>query len=82
MEKDTSPENQRRYFELIDALSPQQRLFKACSLSKSVRLLSLAGLRHDHPRASEDELRRRLVVRLYGRELAQRVYGSIPDDAR
>lgn len=82
VDQDTSLENQRRYHALVDALSPVERLLKACSLSRAVRTLSLAGLRHEHPEASDEELRRRLVVRLYGRPLAERVYGSIPADAR
>lgn len=51
-------------------------------LSLGVRELALAGIRESHPEATEDELRVRLTVRLYGREVAQRLFGTVPDDAR
>ena len=34
------------------------------------------------PKATEQELRVRLTVRLYGREVASRLFGSVPADAR
>lgn len=81
MDQDTSPEASRRYHELLRAMTPGERMLRAASLSQTVRLLALAGLRQRHPLADEDELRRRLVVRLYGREYAQKVLGEIPADA-
>jgi len=51
-------------------------------LSRGVRELAIAGIRQMHPNASEDELRVRLTVRLYGSEVAKRLFGAVPDDAR
>ena len=51
-------------------------------LSRGVRELALAGIREMHPGATEEELRVRLTVRLYGREAALRLFGTVPDDAR
>ncbi|MFI5300336.1 MAG: hypothetical protein ACHREM_19790 [Polyangiales bacterium] len=51
------------------------------SLTRSVRALALERLRSRHPSATDEELRVRLVVRIYGRELATRVFREIPDDA-
>ena len=51
-------------------------------LSRGVRELALAGIRESHPEATEEELRVRLTVRLYGREAAERLFGAVPDDAR
>lgn len=51
-------------------------------LSRGVRELAIAGIREMHPDVSEDELRVRLTVRLYGREAATRLFGTVPDDAR
>jgi hypothetical protein len=79
--QDTDIRAQRRYCELLTRLTPAQRLRVAASLSSAVRELALAGLRQRHPQADEQELRRRLAVRLYGREVGVRLYGSIPDDA-
>lgn len=78
---DTSPEQRRRYYELLRALTPEQRAQKAASLSRSVRALVTASLQRDHPLAGPAELRARLATRLYGREQAARAFGPLPDDA-
>ena len=70
-----------RYHELLRLEAPHDRLAQAMRLSRSVRELALAGIAMRHPGASEHELRVRLAVRLYGRDLAQRVFGSLPSDA-
>jgi hypothetical protein len=51
-------------------------------LSRAVRELALAGIRELFPEASEQELRVRLTVRLYGRAAAVRLFGLVPADAR
>lgn len=51
-------------------------------LSRGVRALALAGIRELFPGADEQELKVRLTVRLYGREVAARLFGSVPIDAR
>ena len=78
---DTSEEKRARYHELLRQQAPYDRLAQAMRLSRSVRELALAGIAMRHPGASEHELRVRLAVRLYGRVLAQRVYGQLPSDA-
>jgi len=45
------------------------------------RQLALAGIRQRHPGASAEEVRARLIVRLYGREVAERLCGTVPADA-
>ena len=62
-------------------MSPERRLEAAMALSRGVRELALAGLRSRHPEAGEQELRVRLTVRLYGRDAALRLFGSVPDGA-
>lgn len=81
MDQDTSPEALKRYHEHLRRLTPAQRLKIAAGLSLGTRRLALAGLRQRHPKASEEELKVRLAVRLYGREAARRIHGNIPDDA-
>ncbi len=80
MERDTAPPVAARYRERIGALSGAQRLEIAASLSEGVRALALAGLRERHPGASAAELRCRLAALLYGREIAGRAFGPLPDD--
>lgn len=79
---DTSGASADRYHELLRAQAPHQRLAQAMSLSRMVRELALAGLRERHPSASNDELRVRLTVRLYGAEAARRLFAEVPADAR
>jgi hypothetical protein len=82
MLRDTAPEMEVRYQRSLGQLSPAERLEVAVQLSSGVRALAEAGLRHRHPDASEEELRCRLVVLLYGRDLAVRLFQSVPEDAR
>lgn len=78
---DTSPSADARYHELLRALPPERRLETAMKLSRAVRELAIAGIRQRHPDADEHEVRVRLVVRLYGRAAAERLFGAVPDDA-
>lgn len=79
---DTSPRNRAKYYELLRRLTPQQRAEKAANLSRMVRGLALESIRQHSPHATDEELRTRLAVRLYGRDVARRMYNRIPDDAR
>jgi hypothetical protein len=63
-------------------MPPERRLEAAMRLSRGVRELAIAGIREVHPDVSDDELRVRLTVRLYGPEVAKRLFGAVPDDAR
>lgn len=78
---DTSPAADARYHALLRQMTPERRLEAAVRLSSGVRAMVLAGLRKRHPQASEQELRIRLTVRLYGRACAERLFGSVPEDA-
>lgn len=81
VELDTSPEARDRYHAHLRRLTPAARLQATCALSQAIRTLALAGLRERHPLAGPEELRARLVVRLYGRAYAERVLGPVPTDA-
>jgi hypothetical protein len=79
---DTSPASQKRYTALLRTLPPHQRLARALHLSNAVRTLALAGIKQLHPDASDEEMRVRLAVRLYGRDVAVRLFTTVPEDAR
>jgi len=79
--RDTSPAAIDRYHELLRAQAPHERLEQAMALTAAVRELAMAGIRARHPGASADEMRVRLTVRLYGRDVAQRLFGHVPADA-
>jgi hypothetical protein len=78
---DTTPSALDRYHELLRAQEPHERLAQAAALTQAVRELAVVGIRQRHPGASDDEVRRRLAVRLYGRDVAERLFGDIPADA-
>jgi len=59
-----------RYHDLLRARAPYQRLAQAIALTRMVRQLAEAGIRQRHPDAPDDEVRVRLTVGLYGRDVA------------
>ena len=79
--QDTDAEQRRRYFEKLAGMTPQERARVIARASARMRSVVLAGLRHFHPAADEQELRVRLAVRLYGRDAAARMFGTVPLDA-
>ena len=81
MPSDTSPEAQERYDALLRAHTPAARWRTIGALIAGARRMTLLGLREAHPDASDEELRVRLTVRIYGREVAERLHGQVPEDA-
>lgn len=79
--RDTAPTADARYHELLRSLAPHERLERAMALTRSVRALAEAGIRSRHPHADGAEVRARLAVRLYGRDVAQRLFDDVPEDA-
>jgi hypothetical protein len=49
-------------------------------LNYTLRSLALSDLRRLYPQASDAELRLRLAHRLFGNEIATRVYGALPEE--
>jgi hypothetical protein len=81
LSRDTSLAALERYVDLLRAQPPHRRLAQAVALTLTVRELAAAGIKQRHPGAGPEEIRARLAVRLYGRAVAARLYGPIPDDA-
>jgi hypothetical protein len=75
---DTTPDAQRKQFELMARLSPEQRLSLAFALTDATRQLVVADLRHRFPQASDDEIRRRFIARVLPRDDVIRAYGFDP----
>ena len=67
--KDTSLAFERRYREQMMARSGAERLEMGCAMFDDALVMMEAGLRAEHPNASESELRRRVLFRLYGNDL-------------
>ena len=81
MHRDTGSAAVDRYHQLLRAQAPHERLEQANALSKAVRELAVIGLMTRHPDATPEEIRVRLTVRLYGRDVARRLFGQLPADA-
>lgn len=75
---DTSSDAQRKQFELMRKLSPEQKLSLAFELTDTMRALILADLQHRFPHADETEIRRRFIARILSREDVIRAYGFDP----
>ena len=77
---DTSPKASARYFELLRQAGPERRLAICVGLSRATRELAIAGIKQKYPdRALSDaELRQKLAERLYGPEVARRVFAGRP----
>ena len=75
---DTTPDAQRKQYELMRQLSPEQKLYLAFALTDATRKLILADLRHRFPDADADEIKRRFIARVLSREDVIRAYGFDP----
>ena len=75
---DTQPKAKARYVELLRQAGPERRLEMCASLSRSTRELAIAGIKAAHPdrTLSDNDLRYALAERLYGAEVAHRLYGQ------
>jgi hypothetical protein len=80
--RDTPKAGQARYEELLEALSPEQRLGTVMRLNRTVRELALAGIDQAYPSASSRQRDALLAERLYGRAVAERLYGAALDEIR
>ena len=75
--RDTSEPAQQRYFQLLRAQTPLARITAAVGLSSAVRELAETAIRTEDPGAPADVVRARLARRLYGREVATRLFPGI-----
>jgi hypothetical protein len=78
LSQDTKPEAQRKHYELMRKLSPEQRLSMAFALTDATRNLILADLHHRFPEANENEIKLRFIARVLSREDVIRAYGFDP----
>ena len=77
---DTPQPALERYYELLRARTPLARLTAAADLSSVVRQLAESSIRAAEPDASADVVRARLAMRLYGRDVAARLFPNIEFD--
>lgn len=75
---DTSPDAQRKQYELMRQLSPSQKLALAFELTDAMRNLILADLQQRFPHADATEIRRRFIARVLSRDDVIRAYSFDP----
>jgi hypothetical protein len=78
--RDTSEPALERYYELLRARTPLARLTTAVDLSSAVRQLAESSIRAADPGASTAVVRARLALRLYGRQVAARLFPGVKLD--
>lgn len=74
LSRDTSAEAERVQIALWRAMSPLEKARAVSAASRAVQQLSLAGIRHRHPRATDDECWLFLATYKLGAPLARRAY--------
>jgi hypothetical protein len=79
--EDTSPEMFDAYIARLRSMTTVEKFRALDGLMTEGRELARLGIRLRHPEAGPEEVKVRLFVRLYGRELAERVYPTVPSDA-
>lgn len=73
---DTHPQMEELQIRLLREIPPWRKMQMLTELNRTVRLLALTGLRNRFPKASDEELLRRLADLLLGEDLARKVYGE------
>ena len=78
-QSDTDPAAERALIEAIRRAPTWKRVALASGLVEATRAFALADLRRQYPGASEEELRRRLALRLLTPEEIRAAYGWDPE---
>lgn len=73
---DTTPEAEAVQLRIFREMPPWEKAKLIEDAIQTSYTLAIAGLRHRHPNADDDEIRRRLMDVMLGEELAERVYGK------
>jgi hypothetical protein len=73
---DTSEEAERVQLEIYRRMTPAQKWAAIASLYELGKMLQMAGLRMEHPEASEKEIWHMWARRHLGDELYEKVYGN------
>ena len=66
--KDTSPEMDARYQDMLMQRSGEERLMMGCAMRETARALVEASIREQDPQATIETVRKGLFLRFYGHE--------------
>ena len=78
---DTDPQVEAIMLSQLRSMPVWRKLEPTEQLNHMAHMLALSDLRERYPQASEPELRRHLADLRIGRELAEQVYGPLPEPA-
>ena len=79
MSSDTSPDAEAVLIDLLRKAPVWRRLQLADQMSRTARCLALSGVRQRFPDADEEEIKRRFADLHLGPELAEKVFGPMPE---
>jgi hypothetical protein len=68
--RDTSPESEKQYLQMMMERSGQERLKMGFSMFNLARKQALASIRRNIPMASEEEIRKELFSRFYAEDFS------------
>jgi len=74
---DTSPQIEQLQLDLLRNAPSWKKADMWAQMVQTAKLLALRGVKARHPKASENEINRRLAGLLLGEELAEKVYGPL-----
>lgn len=72
--RDTRPEAQEAYFEILGKLTPEQRADRALSLTRTVHALAREGIRRRHPEYSDREVWQAMIRLCHGDEVFHKFF--------
>lgn len=75
---DTTPDAWGIMVDRFASMTIAERACVAQELNDMCTAMAIAGIRHERGDVSDDELRRHLAERRYGKSLADEVYGARP----
>lgn len=78
-QQDTHPKAEKVLIELLRNVPAWKKCEQVSQMVEACRQLSLAGLRSRYPKATEDELRKRLAALWLDRETVIKIYGWDPE---
>ncbi len=73
---DTTDAARRVQRRVLSGMSPEKRVLVAAQMSEDARAVAAAGIRALHRAWPDAQVRRSLLVRIYGADLVERAWGA------
>ena len=78
--QETHPSAEEMQIEIIRRMPPWRKIELVFELNDTVSALARVGIRNRYPGINEHDLRRRYADLALGKDLAQKIYGSLKED--